>query len=133
MKEITRTDSTIATSVRATLARMTKGFLYLLQAVRDGAAELCSLEMNIEGRTTKDERVGQFSIDGQLLSLPLLVPVTQSIYNDLVFLAQRTEGATREADEDVGAALVAASLLLRDCAVLHKPPQTLPPPNPTAR
>jgi hypothetical protein len=102
---------------------MAEGFLYLLQAVRDGAAEF---RMNIEGRNTEDERVGQFSIDGQPLNVRLLVPVTQSIYNDLVFLAQRTEGATREADEDLGAALVAASLLLRDCAVLHKPPKTPP-------
>ena len=86
--------------------------------------------MNIKGRTTEDERVGQFSIEGQPLSVRLLVPVTQSVYNDLVFLAQRTEGATREADEEVGAALVAASLLLRDCAVLHTPPKTPPPPNP---
>jgi hypothetical protein len=108
------------------LVRMAEGFLCLLQAVRDGAADSRSLEMNIEGRTTEDERVGQFSIEGQPLSVRLLVPVTQSIYDDLVFLAQRTEGATREAAEDVGAALVAASLLLRDCAVLHKPPKTPP-------
>ena len=127
MKRITYTDSTIATSVRAILARLAEGFLCLLQAVRDGAAEFRSVEMNIAGRTTEAERVGQFSIEGQPLSVPLLVPVTQSIYNDLVFLAQRTEGATREADADVGAALVAASLLLRDCAVLHQPPKTPPP------
>ena len=127
MKRITCTDRTIATRVRATLARMAEGFLCLLQAVRDGAAEFRSVKMTIEGRNAEDERVGQFSIEGQPLSVRLLVPVTQSVYNDLVFLAQRTEGATQEADEDVGAALVAASLLLRDCAVLHKPPNTPPP------
>ena len=126
MKRITWTDSTIATRVRSTLAQMAEGFLCLLQAVRDGAAEFRSLEMNIEGRNTDAELVGQFSIEGQPLSVRLVVPVTQSIYDDLVFLAQRTEGATREADEDLGAALVAASLLLRDCAVLHNPPKTPP-------
>jgi hypothetical protein len=127
MKRITWTDSTIATRVRATLVRMAEGFLCRLQAVRDGATEFRSLEMKIEGRKAEDDRVGKFSIEGQPLSVRLLVPVTQSIYNDLVFLAQRTEGATREADEEVGAALVAASLLLRDCAVLHMPPKTPPP------
>ena len=127
MKQIICTDGTSATRVRATLARMGEGFLCLLQVVRDGAAEFHSLEMNIAGRNTEDGRVGQFSIEGQPLNVRLVVPVTQSIYNDLVFLAQRTEGATREADEDVGAALVAASLLLRDCAVLHKPPTSPPP------
>ena len=99
------------------LARLAEGYLLLLQAVEDGAASYRSLDQELEDLKDerKDDRIGKFSIDGQIADVLLVVPLPKTTYDRLVSWAQLHK-TTREQDEDTGAALVALSILYRDSA-----------------
>lgn len=74
-----------------------------------------------EEREEEDRRISIWKVDKQVANIRVVVPVSQRIYDDLVFMAGLHEDA-KELDPDMGAAFIALGLLHKETITMHLPP-----------